>query len=521
MLSIVNKYGDKIQLNEEQERFVTMALSGQSMCLLGSAGTGKTTVVQAFIKYYVQKYNHTFVSNGHSKLVVSGTPPIVACAFTRTAVNNIKQALSYEMQANAVTIHGLLEFAPYVEEYEDEHGMVKTRKIFKERRNRGTPLDSSISVLIIEEASMVSVELYSLILEAIQHKIQIIFLGDINQLPPVFGSAILGYAMLHIPTVELKEVYRNAGAIVNFAHDILTGKPIPHRKFKEYEVPNKVILQAWKNTFNKDVAVRAASALITSLIDMGEHDINRDIVLCPFNVSFGTDRLNEVIANHISKKNEEPTFEIIAGFNKRYLAVGDRVMYRKELGTITSIERNLTYIGKAYQAESVHMDRCGCNQEHATKEVVTNTVEDIDKLLEGLHSVGDSDEALSRRQCSHIIEVKLDTYGEQEERLEVVDTTAKINELILAYAITVHKSQGSEWRKVRLLLHKSHARNLNREMLYTAVTRAKETVHILCEKDSLVKAILSQAIRGNTLEEKAEVFKGKVCNENVAMLRFS
>jgi exodeoxyribonuclease V alpha subunit len=78
--------------------------------------------------------------------------------------------------------------------------------------------------------------------------------------------------------------------------------------------------------------------------------------------------------------------------------------------------------------------------------------------------------------------------------------------------LTVHKSQGSEWEKVFLCLHQSHAVMLQRELLYTAVTRAKKELVVICEDDTFVKGIESQRIKGNTLEEKAEFFKGKIAN---------
>ena len=93
-----------------------------------------------------------------------------------------------------------------------------------------------------------------------------------------------------------------------------------------------------------------------------------------------------------------------------------------------------------------------------------------------------------------------------------IETAAGVNNIIHAYALTVHKSQGSEWRKVYLCLHQSHATMLQRELLYTAVTRAKEELYVICEPDSFVKGIDRQRIKGNTLAEKAEFFKGKLDN---------
>jgi exodeoxyribonuclease V alpha subunit len=94
-----------------------------------------------------------------------------------------------------------------------------------------------------------------------------------------------------------------------------------------------------------------------------------------------------------------------------------------------------------------------------------------------------------------------------------IDKASDINSLLLAYALTVHKAQGSEWRKVFFITHQSHATMLQRELLYTAITRAKEELYIICEPEMFVNGIQSQRIKGNTLAEKAEYFKGKVEKE--------
>ena len=91
-----------------------------------------------------------------------------------------------------------------------------------------------------------------------------------------------------------------------------------------------------------------------------------------------------------------------------------------------------------------------------------------------------------------------------------ISKAAEINNLLHSYSLTVHKAQGSEWQKVFLCLHQSHATMLQRELLYTAVTRAKEELYVICEPESFTKGIKSQKIKGNTLAEKAEYFKGKV-----------
>jgi len=158
------------------------------------------------------------------------------------------------------------------------------------------------------------------------------------------------------------------------------------------------------------------------------------------------------------------------------------------------------------QEASKDLDYWGFKQskeEHHISEK-EQTDADIDFLLSQM-AVAQTDEERVQ-QCSHVLTVCMVDTG----AYVTLKNAAEINSLIMGYALTVHKSQGSEWRKVFLVLHQSHATMLQRELLYTAVTRAKEELYVICEPESFTKGIESQRIKGNTLAEKAEFFKGKV-----------
>jgi hypothetical protein len=109
-------------------------------------------------------------------------------------------------------------------------------------------------------------------------------------------------------------------------------------------------------------------------------------------------------------------------------------------------------------------------------------------------------------QASHIVVCRL----LNSDITVKLSKASEINSLLLGYALTVHKSQGSEWRKVFLLFHHTQAAMTSRELLYTAVTRAREELYVICEPNTFEKGIQSQRIVGNTLAEKAEAFKGKL-----------
>ena len=513
--TILDRYGNTITLNAKQAEFARLATQGKSCVLIGAAGTGKTTSMKAAIAALVQNGIGLLESNGHKKLVQSGTPAIVGCAYTRIAVANLRANMPDDMKPNCLTIHALLEFQPFFEDYVDENGNIRTKKYFAPARCAANPLDSSIRTIIIDEASMLDLELFKLLLDAIAHPIQFIFLGDINQLPPVFGSAILGFAMNALPVVELTEVYRNAGPIVSLAHRILSGKPVPHTELDSLAIPDTIKIQPWKKKLLAEDAVLLASRFCINAIDAGLLDPEQDMILCPYNKAFGTIALNEAIAHHISMAKGEPTYEIRAGFKLVYLAAGDRVLYEKEPATIVSINPNMAYKGAPVQPPSVRLNRHGILEGASTK--VATTEEDLDSWLDSVVAgTGEDNEAeLAKKASSHVVTLKLADGTE-----ESIDTAGALNNLLLGYALTVHKAQGSEWRRVLLLTHSSHNSMLNRELLYTAVTRAKQSIHVIGEPDVLERGITKQAIVGNTLAAKAEYFKGKASSVASSGLRW-
>ncbi len=503
--------GESITLNTNQLYAVTTLGSGSSGIIIGAAGTGKTTCTREVISELIQS-NHAGLlqGNGHKHLPQEGTPGIVCVSFTRRAVANIRKAMPDDMKANCITIHALLEYQPvYYSIVDPGTGEEKNTMRFEPTRHALNPLPSSIRVVIIDESSMVSVELYEQIKSAVSEDTQFIFLGDIQQLPPVFGSAILGFKMLELPTIELTEVYRQAleSPIIKLAHRILSGVPIPSTEFIEWKIPGKLTIHPWKKKLSSEDAVTILSSFLTAAIDSGSYDPMEDMILMPFNKSCGTIEINRHIANHLARKRGAITHEIVAGFNKHYLSEGDKVLYDKEDAIITSIVLNGSYTGAGFQKGSQTLDYWGFDGGGRTK-ASTHTLEETDDALEFLLSqsvaLGEESKEDRIRQASHIITLRM-----ADTDMEVVlDTAAEINSLLMAYALTVHKSQGSEFRKVFLLLHQSHATMLQRELLYTAVTRAKEELYIICEPESFIKGITNQRIKGNTLAEKAIYFQG-------------
>lgn len=508
-----NQYGIDITYNSEQQAFIDLATSGSNCVLIGAAGTGKTTCQKGAVLSLLQSGNiPTIKDNLGHKYLKGDVPGIILTSFTRRAVRNLKRAMSADMKDNCITLHKLLEYQPVTYEvYDEVEDKYKVTMKFEPTRNSVNPLPSTIKCIVFDESSMISCELYQQLLNALHHEVQFIFVGDIQQLPPVFGSAILGFKLLEYPVVELTQVYRQAleSPIIALATDIRNGISMP--EFKERITretsQGKLTLHPWKKKLHPDVACITAAQFFKQAYDAQMYNPEEDQILIPFNKSFGTIEINKHIANHIAHRNERYVWEVIAGFNKHYFSVGDYCLYDKEDAVIVEIVRNATYLGKKPQKESLTLDYWGFDSQKQVAEVDEFDLESIDSFLAAAASAGDEEKVNS---SSHIIRLRmLDT-----DDIVSLDTASEINSLLLSYALTVHKSQGSEWERVFVLFHQSHNTMLQRELVYTAITRAKNELYVICEPDTFDKGVKAQKIKGTTLAEKAEYFKGKLDSSN-------
>lgn len=516
-----DKYGNLITYNSKQQEFITLASSGKSCVLIGAAGTGKTTCQKGSVRELILNERVGILSAEGHKYLESGTPGIVICSYTRRAVNNIRNNVSEDIKKNCITIHKLLEYQPVYEETINELGETRTKMSFQPNRHPGNPLPPTIKTIIFEESSMLGIDLYKEVIDACPHNPQLIFIGDIQQLPPVFGPAILGFKLTELPVVELTEVYRQAleSPIIRLAHRILSAKPIPASEFPEWNIKEKLTIKPWKKKI-KDLDGLNTIALmfcgnkhtekkkekqVGGLEESGYYDPEEDIILIPFNKAFGTDELNKKIANYLARKNGRKTFQVISGFNKHYFSIGDKVLFDKEDATIKNIQYNPTYSGAKPLGSSETLDYWGFDPIANSPDGTELSDDATDFILAQMagNSTGEKEERV--KAASHIITLSMNDSDVEYK----VQTAGDINKLSLGYVLTIHKAQGSEWRKVFCIFHQSHATMLQRELLYTAITRAREELFIVCEPETFVNGILSQRVKGDTLEEKAEFFKGR------------
>lgn len=523
----------EVSYNKEQQEFIDYLCTGYPVALTGPAGSGKTTAVKGGIRRLLKEGKIPpmgATSHGH---LTTGSPGVVCCAFTNKAVENMKRVLPKELRSNCITIHKLLEFKPeYFEVFDEATGKMKKTMHFLPSRNADNPLPKDIKVIFIDEATMVAVDLWNMLADAIVYEVQIVLIGDIQQLPPVFGKPIFIYAMQHgIKKVELVEVHRQAleSPIISLAHKILDGKQIPLPKLPDLNYSGEhgqLLVKPWKKKLSDTGALKLMGMFLPEMIDSGGYDPLNDVILCPFNKSFGCIELNKIVANHLVKVERQKlaelkeagqdyeaqeeacvVHEIISGIEKKYFRVGEKVLHNKTEYYVTSIKRNPKYVGKPARLASTSMDYNGIESDplKAFKDDAGNlldkTVEDVDAILMSMN-LGKSDDEKVSNAASHIVTVYSEALGIEE----TLETAGELNAVDLGYALTVHKSQGSEYRRVLFLTHESNANMLFRELIYTAVTRAREELVIVCPPNMFVQGINTQRLPGKTLADKIEAF---------------
>lgn len=504
-----------IVLNERQQAAVDMADAGKSFVLLGAAGTGKTSSEGAILHRLLEHDRMSMTSYKISGTTRIDAPSVAVVAYTRRAAANSAKAilkdplLSEKLSHNIMTIHALLEYIP--ETYYDAVDN-KEKFRFAPTRNASNPL--RITHLIIEEATLVGLDVWEALYEALPYDVQIIFVGDINQLPPVFGPSILNYALTKLPVIELQEVYRQAegSPIINNAHRILRGEMLKEGVNEQ----GRLTIISGKNDVKvgQEKTFAAFNTIFKSFYDQGLYNPDEDMILSPWNKHLlGTDSLNNMIAEFLSIKHDTLVYEVIAGYNKRYLAEGDKVIVNKRDAIIVGIDRNPAYVGKEPKIPSTRLSRFGHMRMTGNDVAILDEEDDLDSIDYSNFSIEDIENTSMERkmQASHRITIAYDT-GYTETLSNAGDLAPNV--FSLGYAMTVHKSQGSEWRRVFIIMHTDHAISLNREMLYTAITRAREEVYILAKRYTLDKAVISQKVKGNTLEDKIAIFNSGLVEAN-------
>jgi len=389
-----------LEYSSQQSLALQQAATSGLLLITGGPGTGKTTILNGILSLYGQM--------GMECLL---------CAPTGRAAKRLTEVTGYD----ASTIHRLLGAGI------DPH----TGKLFF-AKDAQAPLKAD--AIIVDEMSMVDVQLLYHLLDATPETARLILVGDPDQLPPV-GPGFPFRDMLRsnvLPSVRLTEIFRQAqeSLIVMNAHRVNRGEMPNLRDVKSdfFFLPGR---------FEEEVAKSIVGLCSTRLPQKMGIPADQIQVLCPTKKGpAGTVALNKLLQNALNPASPAKQEK---AFGDTIFREGDRVM---------QIRNNYDLLWK--KTDENLLGAGIFNGDVGIIQAVDTATEQVSVLF--------------------------------DDRIASYDFT-QLNELELAYAMTVHKSQGSEYRAVILSLWNASPYLLTRSVLYTAITRAKELLIIAGRED--------------------------------------
>ena len=375
---------------------------------------------------------------------------IFLAAPTGRAAKRMSETTGYE----AKTIHRMLEVNGAMSEAEESAKQIGG--MFE--RNESNPLEAD--VIIIDEMSMVDITLLYALLKAVGAGTRLILVGDVNQLPSVGPGNVLRDIIASgcFPVVTLQKIFRQASQsdIVVNAHKINDGEHIAlDNKSKDF-----FLLKRYDADVIINVMLQLVKQKMPRYVDATSYDIQ---VLTPTRKGLlGVERLNTILQQYLNPPAKQ----------KKEHQVGARIF--REGDKVMQIRNN-------YQLEWEIRSRYGLA---------------IDKGL-GVFN-GDVGIIQEINDYSSTVSVLYD-----ENRL-VQYPFKGLDELELAYAITIHKSQGSEYPAVVMPLLPGPRMLMNRNLLYTAVTRARKCITIVGDENVFYQMVdnTTQQRRYSGLQER-------------------
>lgn len=413
--NLITQYQRKnsIILAEKQREAIRLILKEKVLILTGGPGTGKTTVVKGIVDVFKKVYPESKIA------LVAPT-------------GRASRKLSEVTEMDASTIHKLIGY----------------RQGEQPKHHNGFKLEHKL--LIVDEMSMVDIQLASLLLDAVENDVTVLFVGDIDQLPSVNPGNVLS-DLIHsgLPTIRLTEVFRQAkeSQIVTNAHRINQGKP--------------VLIDDSKNDFffiqNESLENIAELTVLSVLrfLELG-YSMSDILVLSPVKKGIiGTEELNEKIRERINPPVANKA-EITVG--KKVFREGDKIIQLK-------------------------------NDDE--KNIFNGDLGVVEKIIQNIEP--------NKKQEDVMV---CDYAGRK-----VTYTKEELHDIDLAYAITIHKSQGGESPIVIIPVSFNHGRRmLARNLMYTGLTRAKKMMVFIGQMEALNYAISNNriAIRNSCLSERIQ-----------------
>ena len=417
-----------ITLTDKQKSIIPLIENHKIAILTGGPGTGKTETSKAVL---------TWAKNERLKIAVA--------ASTGKAAKKISETINHK----ATTIHSLLQ-----------PRMGANRK-FVFQKNEKDPLE--IDLLILDEVSMIDNWLMASILRALNiNRTKLLMIGDSNQLPSVGPGSILRdfLASQIIPHVELDEIFRNSGDIVNACHRIKDGK---------YYTPSE--------SLEPDIGLNLRHVECRSI-----------------------DRIQEIIRQIVCERMPARGFEpywqvqILSPTNTRTGLSCEALnsVLQKELNSSPALKGTKFRIGdKVIQTKNEKI-KTPSGEEHLVLNGDMGTILDI---------------LLKKKQ------IIVEFYN--PNRTVIVPLKGKSNNLLLSYCITCHRAQGSEFPVVIIPVHSTFSFFCSRPWIYTGISRAQKIMITVGEFSAIKKAIDTEMAlnRKTFLKEK---LKGSITKEDTS-----
>lgn len=410
----------KITYTDKQKEAISTALKSKVTVLTGGPGTGKTTVVNGFLKTYLKLFEI-------KKIQI--TKQVALVAPTGRAAKRIAETTNFE----ASTIHRLL-------------GYSKSGTFSYDENNR-----LGQKLVIIDESSMIDVLLCANLLKALNNETKIVFIGDINQLPSVGPGEVLKdlIASNIVTTVKLDKIHRQShdSSIIELAHDI-NGQKISQDLLSKKNDRNFI-------RCNNDTLLENLKFIITNAVEKQFTYENIQVLAPMYKGIVGIDNINYFLQDCLNPKTFEK--KEITFFNKIF-RLGDKVIQLVNKPEKNVMNGDIGYIKHVFLDDKSNDD--------------TKLIIDFDGN-------------------------------------EVSYSESDLNDISLAYCISIHKSQGSEFDIVILVLSKSYSIMLRKKLLYTAVTRAKKFLIMIGDVESYKIAVNNsrENIRQTSLKQRLITIK--------------